>query len=181
MVLTRCWSLRCRCDVTGRKEPELRNSWCNVWTRLYLWPHPGRLLSTYGLRLPYFAAAGFCLLNWVYGFFVLPESLPADRRSAIDFAKANPFTALMALTKVQGIAAWCGSLFLPPSLNSFCNRPGFSTQRFDSGWGPRKNGLSLFVVGIASAVGQTLLLGFLLTERWENSSAWSCLLFCRLR
>jgi hypothetical protein len=95
--------------------------------------HPGRLLSTYGLRLPCFAAAGFCLLNWVYGFFVLPESLPADRRSAIDFAKANPFTALMALTKVQGIAAWCGSLFLPPSLNSFCNRPGFSTQRFDSG------------------------------------------------
>ena len=96
-------------------------------------PILGRLLSTYGLRLPCFAAAGFCLLNWVYGFFVLPESLPADRRSAIDFAKANPFTALMALTKVQGIAAWCGSLFLPPSLNSFCNRPGFSTQRFDSG------------------------------------------------
>ncbi|MEA3147584.1 MAG: hypothetical protein QOI53_3165 [Verrucomicrobiota bacterium] len=31
--LTRCWSLPCRCDVTGRKEPELRNSWCNVWTR----------------------------------------------------------------------------------------------------------------------------------------------------
>jgi DHA1 family tetracycline resistance protein-like MFS transporter len=66
-----------------------------------LWPHPGRLLSTYGLRLPHFAAAGFCLLNWVYGFFVLPESLPADRRSAIDFAKANPFTALMALTALN--------------------------------------------------------------------------------
>jgi len=64
-----------------------------------LWPHRGRLLSTYGLRLPCFAAAGFCLLNWVYGFFVLPESLPADRRSAIDFAKANPFIAIMALTK----------------------------------------------------------------------------------
>src|SRR5580704_11011920 len=144
-------------------------------------PILGGLLSPYGLRVPYFAAASFSLLNLVYGFFILPESLPADRRSAIDFAKANPFAALIALTKVQGIAAWCGSLFLPPSLNSFYNRPGFSTQRFDSGWGPRKNGLSLFVVGIASAVGQTLLLGFLLTERWENSSAWSCLLFCRLR
>jgi MFS transporter, DHA1 family, tetracycline resistance protein len=100
--------------------------------------------------------------------FFLNRCRPIDV-SAIDFAKVNPFTALMALTKGPGIAAWCGSLFLPPSLNSFCNRPGFSTQRFDSGWGPRKNGLSLFVVGIASAVGQTLLLGFLLTERWKTA------------
>jgi DHA1 family tetracycline resistance protein-like MFS transporter len=68
-------------------------------------PVLGGLLSTYGLRLPYFAAAGFSLLNWVYGFFVLPESLPVDRRSAIDFAKANPFAALIALTKVQGIGS----------------------------------------------------------------------------
>ncbi len=44
----------------------------------------------------------------------------------------------------------------------------YTTFRF--GWGPRKNRLSLFVVGIASAVGQTLLLGFLLTERWENTA-----------
>jgi len=68
-------------------------------------PILGGLLTPYGLRLPYFAAAGFSLLNWLYGFFVLPESLPRDRRSAIDFAKANPFGALLALTKV-----WSGSL-----------------------------------------------------------------------
>ena len=41
-------------------------------------PILGGLLTTYDLRLPYFAAAGFSLLNWAYGFFVLPESLPAD-------------------------------------------------------------------------------------------------------
>src|SRR6516165_8543899 len=45
-------------------------------------PIMGGLLSTGGLRVPYFAAAGFSLLNWVYGFFVLPESLPSDRRSS---------------------------------------------------------------------------------------------------
>jgi MFS transporter, DHA1 family, tetracycline resistance protein len=100
-----------------------------------LFPHPGRLLSTYGFRLPCFAAAGFRLLNWVYGFFVLPESLLADRRSAIDFAKANPFTTLKALTKVQGIAAWCGSLFLPPSLNSILQSTWilYTTFRFGVG------------------------------------------------
>src|SRR6202047_3820199 len=64
-------------------------------------PILGGLLSPYGLRLPYFAGGGFCLINWLYGFLVLPESLPANRRSAVDFAKANPLSALIALTNVQ--------------------------------------------------------------------------------
>jgi DHA1 family tetracycline resistance protein-like MFS transporter len=68
-------------------------------------PILGGLVSPYGLRVPYYAAASFSLLNWVYGFFILPESLPADRRSAIDFAKANPFAALIALTKIRGIGS----------------------------------------------------------------------------
>ncbi len=88
-------------------------------------PILGGMLSVYGLRLPYFAAAGFALLNWIYGFFVLPESLPADRRSPIDFAKANPFTALIELAKVQGIGSlvlvFCLlSESLPHSGKQFC-------------------------------------------------------------
>src|ERR1700756_397260 len=66
-------------------------------------PILGGLLSPYGLRLPYFVATSFSLLNFLYGFFVLPESLPRDRRSAIDFGKANPLTAILALTRIRGI------------------------------------------------------------------------------
>jgi DHA1 family tetracycline resistance protein-like MFS transporter len=134
-------------------------------------PVLGGLLSPYGLRLPYFAAAAFCLLNWLYGFFILPESLPADRRSAIDFAKANPFTALIALTKVQGI----GSLVWVVILTSF---PQFILQStwvlyttFRFGWGPRENGFSLFIVGLAAAIGQTVLLGFLLRRLGDVKTA----------
>jgi MFS transporter, DHA1 family, tetracycline resistance protein len=134
-------------------------------------PILGGLLSAGGLRLPYFVAAGFSLLNWVYGFFVLPESLSSDRRSAIDFTKANPFSALIALSKVQGI----GNLVLVYILTAF---PQLILQTtwvlyttFRYGWGPRENGLSLFVVGIASVVGQALLLRFLLQKLGDVKTA----------
>src|SRR6202047_3241144 len=134
-------------------------------------PVLGGLLSTYGLRLPYFAAAGFSLLNWVYGFFVLPESLPVDRRSAIDFAKANPFAALIALTKVQGIGSlvWVFILTAFPQFILQSTWILYTTFRF--GWGPRENGLSLFVVGIAAAVAQTVLLRFLLRKLGDVKTA----------
>jgi DHA1 family tetracycline resistance protein-like MFS transporter len=134
-------------------------------------PVLGGLLSTCGLRLPYFAAAGFSLLNWVYGFFVLPESLPVDRRSAIDFAKANPFAALIALTKVQGIGSlvWVFILTAFPQFILQSTWILYTTFRF--GWGPRENGLSLFIVGVASAVGQAVLLGFLLRKLGDVKTA----------
>jgi MFS transporter, DHA1 family, tetracycline resistance protein len=127
-------------------------------------PVLGGLLSIHGLRFPYFVAAGCSLLNWAYGLLVLPESLPADRRSPIDFSKANPFGALRSLSRVPGI----GSLVLVYMLTAF---PQFILQStwvlyttFRFGWGPRENGWSLFIVGIASALGQALLLRFLLRK-----------------
>jgi MFS transporter, DHA1 family, tetracycline resistance protein len=134
-------------------------------------PILGGLLTPYGLRLPYFAAASFCLLNWAYGFFVLPESLPANRRSAIDFAKANPFSALIALTKIQGIGSlvWVVVLTAFPQFLLQSTWVLYTTFRF--GWGPRENGFSLFVVGIAAALGQTVLLRFLLRKLGDIRTA----------
>jgi len=134
-------------------------------------PILGGLLTPYGLRLPYFAAAGFSLLNWLYGFFVLPESLPRDRRSAIDFAKANPFGALLALTKVRGIGSlvWVVVLTAFPQFLLQSTWVLFTTFRF--GWGPSENGFSLFIVGIAAALGQTVLLGFLLRKLGDVKTA----------
>jgi DHA1 family tetracycline resistance protein-like MFS transporter len=125
-------------------------------------PVLGGLLSPYGLRLPYFAATGFCLLNWLYGFFVLPESLPRDRRSVIDFAKANPFAALVALVKIRGIGSlvWVVVLTAFPQFLLQSTWVLYTTFRF--AWGPLENGFSLFIVGIAAAIGQTVLLNILL-------------------
>jgi DHA1 family tetracycline resistance protein-like MFS transporter len=134
-------------------------------------PILGGLLSPYGLRIPYFAAASFSLLNWVYGFFILPESLPADRRSAIDFAKANPFAALIALTKVKGIGSlvWVVVLTAFPQFLLQSTWVLYTTFRF--GWGPRENGYSLFIVGIAAALGQTVMLRILLRSLGDVRTA----------
>ncbi len=134
-------------------------------------PILGGLLSPYGLRVPYFAAASFSLLNLVYGFFILPESLPADRRSAIDFAKANPFAALIALTKVQGIGSlvWVVVLTAFPQFLLQSTWVLYTTFRF--GWGPRENGYSLFIVGIAAALGQTVMLRILLRSLGDVRTA----------
>jgi DHA1 family tetracycline resistance protein-like MFS transporter len=134
-------------------------------------PVLGGLLSPYGLRIPYFAAASFSLLNWLYGFFVLPESLPPDRRSAIDFTKANPFAALIALTRIRGIGSlvWVVVLTAFPQFLLQSTWVLYTTFRF--GWGPRENGFSLFIVGIASALGQTLLLSLLLRKLGDVKTA----------
>jgi DHA1 family tetracycline resistance protein-like MFS transporter len=134
-------------------------------------PILGGLLSPFGLRVPYFAAASFSLLNWVYGFFILPESLPADRRSAIDFAKANPFAALIALTKVKGIGSlvWVVVLTAFPQFLLQSTWVLYTTFRF--GWGPRENGYSLFIVGIAAALGQTVMLRILLRRLGDVRTA----------
>ena len=53
-----------------------------------------------GLRVPFLVAAGLCAVNWLYGFFVLPESLPPGRRHPVTWAKANPIGSLMHLAQL---------------------------------------------------------------------------------
>src|SRR6202011_3866195 len=134
-------------------------------------PVLGGLLSPYGLRIPYFAAASFSLLNSLYVFFLFPESIPPDRRLSIDFTKANPFAALIALTRIRGIGSlvWVVVLTAFPQFLLQSTWVLYTTFRF--GWGPRENGFSLFIVGIASALGQTLLLSLLLRKLGDVKTA----------
>jgi DHA1 family tetracycline resistance protein-like MFS transporter len=134
-------------------------------------PMIGGLLAANNLRLPYFAAAGLALLNWLNGYFILPESLPKDRRTPIDFKKVNPFSAILALTQVRGI----GNLVLVYIFSVFgqfllqTNWVLYTSFRFS--WGPRENGISLFVFGIVSAVVQAGLLGVLLKKLGDTRTA----------
>jgi MFS transporter, DHA1 family, tetracycline resistance protein len=148
-------------------------------------PIIGGLLASNNLRLPYFAAACLALLNWLNGYFILPESLPKDRRTPIDFKKVNPFSAIAGLTQVRGI----GSLVVVYTFSVFgqfmlqINWVLYTSFRF--GWGPKENGISLFVVGLVSTVVQAGLLGFLLKKFGDTrtalagmaSSTLSCILY----
>lgn len=57
-------------------------------------PALGGLLAKFGVRAPFYAAAALCLLNALYGFFVLPESLSESNRRPFNWRKANPFGSL---------------------------------------------------------------------------------------
>jgi DHA1 family tetracycline resistance protein-like MFS transporter len=127
-----------------------------------LGPVIGGLLGGIELHLPFFAAGGLALLNLAYGFFVLPESLPAERRRAFDPRRANPLTSLKALTQLKGVGALVGVLACAglAQFTLYTTWVLYATFKFH--WGPTENGYSLFAVGICSALVQGVLLGRLL-------------------
>ncbi|HEX3935370.1 MAG TPA: TCR/Tet family MFS transporter [Puia sp.] len=111
-------------------------------------PALGSLLAVWGIRAPFYGAAVLCLLNCIYGYFVLPESLSKENRRAFDWKRANPFGSLRFLIKHQEIGRLAFSFFLiylaAQAVQSTWNY--FTIFRF--GWGPGMVGISLTVVGV---------------------------------
>lgn len=111
-------------------------------------PALGGLLSGWGTRAPFFAAAGLCLLNCLYGYFILPESLPKEKRRPFQWAKANPVGSLLFIFKHPVIRGLAMSFFLVylgaqavQATWSF-----FTMHRFE--WNSKMVGISLAVVGL---------------------------------
>ena len=75
-------------------------------------PLIGGLLGNMGPRMPFYAAAALTLLNWLYGYFVLPESLSPDKRRPFSWKRANPLGSLMQLRKYPAISGLVVSLSL---------------------------------------------------------------------
>ena len=120
-----------------------------------LGPVMGGLLGAIDLSLPFYVAGGLAVLNAVYGAFVLPESLPPERRSpAIDWTKVNPVASLRRLTELRGV----GPLVFVMGLSSLAQFILHTTwvlyTMFKFGWGPKENGWSLFAVGVMSVLVQ---------------------------
>ena len=117
-------------------------------------PALGGLLGGIHIKLPFFVSAGLALLNWLYGFFILPESLPIEKRSSFTVGKANPFGTIGRL-RVYPLVAGLAIVFL---CLSFAQRGLenvwvlYTGYRYD--WGEMTNGLVLGLVGITSAIVQ---------------------------
>jgi MFS transporter, DHA1 family, tetracycline resistance protein len=127
-----------------------------------LGPVIGGLLGAGNLRRPFYVAGSLALVNFIYGYLVLPESLPADRRHAFDWRAANPFSALSRLTQLEG-AGRLAVVFACCGLAQFVLYTCWVLYNtFKFGWGPRENGWSLAAVGIVTAIVQGLLLGRIL-------------------
>jgi DHA1 family tetracycline resistance protein-like MFS transporter len=131
-------------------------------------PAAGGLLGAIDIRLPFYVAAALALVNTMYGFLVLPESLPRERRKAVQLARANPFGALAGLARLRSVGALVAVIGLF-NLAQFVLHGIwvlYTTFRFD--WGPLEAGMSLFIVGLNAALVQGGLLGWLLARLGER-------------
>ena len=127
-----------------------------------LGPATGGLLGEIDVRLPFWVAGTLALVNLAYGFFVLPESLPIEKRRPVDWRKANPVSALNGLAQLKAVGplVWVIALSALAQFVLHSSWVLFTTFKF--GWGPKENGLSLFAVGFMSALVQGFLLPKLL-------------------
>ncbi|HNJ83814.1 MAG TPA: MFS transporter [Piscinibacter sp.] len=127
-----------------------------------LGPAMGGLLGAIDIHLPFFAAGTLAIANWLYGFFVLPESLPPERRRAFEWRRANPFAALRRLGALKGVGPLIAVIALANLAQFTLHSSWVLHNTFKFGWGPAENGWSLFVVGVMSALVQGVLLRHLL-------------------
>lgn len=130
-------------------------------------PMVGGLLGAHDVRLPFYVSGALCLINCAYGFFILPESHPKEKRTPIVLAKLNPFGAVGALRSAPGVGAlvlvYCLATFAQLVLQATWVL--FTTFRFN--WGPGQNGVALFAVGVCAVIVQGGLLGRLVKRFGE--------------
>lgn len=120
-------------------------------------PIMGGLLGSFGPRIPFLVAAGLAAINWLYGYFILPESLDKAHRRPFSWSAAIPGKSLMSLRKYPTIFGLIISYFLvylaAHAVHS--NWSFFTIEKF--GWTEIKIGWSLGVVGVLVGLVQGLL------------------------
>ncbi len=124
-----------------------------------LGPAIGGLLGELGSRVPFFVAAAISGINLIYGWFVLPETLPPEKRRAFEWGRANPFGAFKVFRLYQGVLPLCAVLFVYFAASAVYPAiwPFWGMAKF--GWSEAMVGLSLAAFGIITAVFQGALTG----------------------
>ncbi|MBP6336763.1 MAG: MFS transporter [Vitreoscilla sp.] len=119
-----------------------------------LGPVMGGILGGISLHLPFFVAGSLAIVNALYGIFVLPESLPAERRTPINWRKANPVSSLKQLRDLHGVGMLVAVIALSSLAQFIMHTTWVLYTSFKFGWGPTENGWSLFAVGVMSVLVQ---------------------------
>jgi len=124
-----------------------------------LGPVMGGLLGQIDVRLPFFVSAGLTFLNFVYGYFVLPESLSVENRRKFEWKRANPIGSLKSLGKYPILKNLFIAFFIiyVASHSVQSNWSFFGKEVFD--WDELDIGISLAVVGFFVAIVQAVLIG----------------------
>lgn len=123
-----------------------------------LGPVIGGVLGDIDVHLPFFAAGSLAVVNWFYGYFVLPESLPLNQRRAFEWRRANPVSSLRGLAALKGVGPLVAVIALSGLAQFMLHMTWVLYTKFKFGWGPGEVGWSLLMVGVMSVFGQGVLL-----------------------
>lgn len=137
-----------------------------------LGPVIGGLLGQFGARIPFFAAAGVSFLNTLYGFFVLPESLPAASRRPFDIKRANPIGSLLALKKYPAVSGLIITLILIYTANNGLQSVWsyYGMEKFS--WNEAWVGYSLGFIGLVVGLVQGGLIRWAIPKFGQEQSLY---------
>jgi DHA1 family tetracycline resistance protein-like MFS transporter len=117
-------------------------------------PLVGGFLGAYDLHWPFYAAGTITLINWLYGYFVVPESLDQVHRRHFALSRANPVAVFRGLGRYPVVLGLAGVLFFVNLAQFGLHATWVLSMGHKFGWTPRDIGWSLFTVGIGAAVVQ---------------------------
>lgn len=137
-----------------------------------LGPALGGLLSKFGPRAPFAAAAVLTLLNWLYGFFILPESLPVEHRRKFDWKRSNPIGTLKFLFRYKVILGLVASIVLLYMASHAIQSTWSFYTEFKFDWKGWHIGWSLAFVGLLVAIVQGGLIRFIIPKLGERRSVY---------
>jgi DHA1 family tetracycline resistance protein-like MFS transporter len=166
-------------DTTPPDERAKRFGWVGAaWGfGFVVGPAFGGFLAQFDLRLPFWVAAGLCMVNALYGLFILPESLPKERRSPFHWKSANFFGSLKMLRSMPALFALALALFfvrlghdVNPSIAVI-----YAQYRYD--WSELQVGYMLAVVGVCSMIAQAVLVGPVVKKLGERGALTAGLIF----
>jgi len=135
-------------------------------------PLLGGLLGEIGPRIPFLVAAGLALINALYGYFILPESLSKENRRSFDIKRANPIGSLKNLNKYPAVFGLIISLlFIYLASHSVQSNWSFANiSKF--GWTPKMIGISLGVIGLLVGLVQGVLIRFVNPKLGNEKSVY---------
>jgi DHA1 family tetracycline resistance protein-like MFS transporter len=136
-----------------------------------LGPALGGLLGSVNPRLPFWVSAVLCLANALYGVFVLPESLPPERRARFSWARANPIGSLRLLRSHPELFALASVTFLYYVAHEVLPSTFVLFTNYRYGWDPQTVGLTLALVGVCTAIVSGGLVGPIVARIGERRAA----------
>jgi len=142
-----------------------------------LGPALGGLAGAYDPRLPFWVAAGLCMINALYGYFILPESLPPAKRTPFSLARASPIGSLRLLASNAQLAGLATAQFFYIIGHNVYPAVFVWFTMYRYGWSSGSNGLALAATGVASIIVQGGLVGPVVKRLGERKAIIVGLLF----